>query len=181
MKEKKNIIYIILIIIIVLCIIFAKNIRYYFAGDKDIAISVPTGFYFEITNKDDKELYEISGLNNTTYITVDEKYLNNDDVQLYVTGKYWNSPETPLVKLNGKVIDEVSTENTGNADGVFSKTYFSKYYHFYINETIEEDKEYTFYIRIRNISQSIKVIFTTRETMEEMLLTDYEADFADEE
>lgn len=142
MKDKKDIKIIVIIIIIAVCILFSKNIRYFFNGDKDVSVAVPTGFYFELANKDEEgDLYEIDGLNDKTYITVDKKYLNNDDTEIYVTGHYWNSPEKPLVKLNGKVIDDVSTDNTGYAKGVFSDTYYSKNYHFYINETIEEDLE----------------------------------------
>ena len=81
-----------------------------------------------------------------------------------MTGQYWNSPENPLIKFNGKVIDNVKSSNTGYAKWVFSNIYFAKNYHFDINETIKEDKKYTFYVRIKNISKSINIIFTTRET-----------------
>lgn len=160
-NKKKNIKYIIIVAIIILCIVFSKYIRYIFIGKNDIIISEPTSFYFEIMDKESGDLYEINDTNSEAYITVDKKYLNNDDVKIYVSGEYWNSPEIPLVKLNGKVIDNVKTDNTGYAKGVFSDTYFSKNYHFYINETIKENKEYTFYVRIKNISKSIRIIFTT--------------------
>lgn len=172
MKDKRDIKLIVIISIIALIIIFSKNIRYFFTGDKDLSIAVPTGFYFEIMDKGNGDLYEIDGSDSKEYITVDKKYLNNDDTQIYVSGRYWNSPEKPLVKFNGKVVDGVTSSDTGYADGVFSDYYYSKCYHFTINETIEEDKEYTFYVRIRNESKSIKVIFTTRETFDGDLVID---------
>ena len=181
MKDKREIRLIVVIAVIALCIIFSKNIRYFFTGDKDVSIAVPTGFYFEIMDKGNGDLYEIDGLNEKTYITVDKKYLNNDDTQIYVTGHYWNSPEKPLVKFNGKVVDGVSSDNTGYAKGVFSDRYYSKNYHFTINETIEENKEYTFYVRIKNESKSIKIVFTTKETFDgDLVIEDDEVTDNDE-
>lgn len=160
MKEiKKNLKSIILVLLIALCVVFSKNIRYLVTGGGYMAIGVPTGFYFDIKEQGNGDLYEIDGLNSKATIEIDKKYLNNDDTHLYVTGQYWNSPETPLVKFNGKVVGGVRTSNTGHAGSVFSDIYFSKNYHFDINDRIEAGKEYTFYIRIGNLSKSIDVTF----------------------
>ncbi len=171
-NNKQNIKYIVIIVLVLLCVFFSKNIRYFFNADNDIVISEPHGFYFEIMNKGNGDLYEIDGLNDTTYITVDKKYLNNDDAHVYVTGSYWNSPDIPLVKINGKVVEGVSSENSGHVGSVFNDVYYSKIYYFNINETLEENKKYTIYVRIKNISKSINVIFTTQKTEDGILVDD---------
>ena len=172
MNKIKDVKIVIVIIIIVLCLIFSKNIRYFITGNKDVIISEPTAIDFSIIGEDKSDLYPIIESDETTYVTIDKKYFNNDDVKIYVTGTYWNSPEKPLVKFNGKVIDNVESDNTGYAENVFSDNYYSKNYHFTINETIEEDKEYTVYVRIKDISTSTKIIFTTKETSEGELLSE---------
>lgn len=166
MNEGINKKYIIIGIIVVLCIMFSKNIRYFFVGKNDVMVDRPTAVYFSNPGEPYGEVYQIEGTHKKVYVTVDKKYLNNDDTEIYVSGKYWNSPETPLIKVNGKVIDKVTKENSGKTDWVLGDTYYSKMYHFYMNETIVEGKEYKFYVRIKDTSETVTVIFTSKEVDE---------------
>ncbi|MBQ2656559.1 MAG: hypothetical protein IJF95_07955 [Erysipelotrichaceae bacterium] len=159
MTNKIKFKYIFVILIVLACALFSKNIRYFITGDDDIVISTPTAFYFDLRNQGNGDLYEIDGLESKVFISVDRKYLNNDDTHIYVTGEYWNYPGKPMVKLNGKVIDNVKSSNTGYAGSVFSDHYYSKNYHFDVDERIIEGKTYTFYVRIGDVSKSVDVIF----------------------
>ena len=169
--EKKNKI-IIYIIIIVIVLFNLKSIRYivFDHSDRKDLISAPDRFIFkDINNQDYNEVFYESDknyyddVNKITYILVDEKWINSDDVFLHMIGSYYNAIDKPIVKINGKTIpkEKISIQNR-KSDGLFSELYIIKDYNIYIYDTIEENKVYKIYVRLNNNSESIKIKFVTR-------------------
>lgn len=166
--------WVMIIIIIVILTMFSSHIRYFISRGNDIIIAAPDTFYFYLATSNDKGLlYSLynaeydEGLdedgydsNTKTYhIFVDSKYLDNNDVDVYISGNYWNYLFKPIVKVNGTTVDEISSTNTGYTDGPFSSRYFSKLYHFDYRDKILSDHIYEFYARCEQYSDTIMVVF----------------------
>jgi len=170
---KKELKIVILIIFLVLVVIFRLNIRHFIDGGKNADIYAPNAFYFDLASgKHIGELYYLPNepyneatredgydeSTNTYHLFVDEFYLDNNDALIYITGDYWNCPHKPLIKVDGKVIDDkqISTQNTGNANGLFSYDYISKNYHFNFKDKIIPEHSYEIYVRCHQSSETIK-------------------------
>ena len=151
-----------------------QYVRFFLTDGKDATVAAPDAFYFALSTSDAPgELYEFYSDDydpdypddgyeietDTHHVFVDKKYLNNDDATLYVSGSYRNYPFKPTVKVDGRQIEAVSFSNTGYADGIFSKTYVARLYHFYINDRILEGHTYEMYVRCDNITDVVKVMF----------------------
>jgi hypothetical protein len=160
MKNKSKIIVVVFIAVVALVAIFGVNIRYFFSGGKDIVVAPPDAFCFYLaTNNDQGEVYHLSDEpynvedgedgydeNTMTYhLFVDDIFLENNDAYVYITGSYWNYPYNPIVKVDGKIVNEISSENSGYSDGMFSDPYLSRLYHFYYKDKILLDHTYEIY------------------------------------
>ena len=170
---------VIVIVIIALLLGFSSHIRYFISNGSDTVLACPHAFAFGLATENiheylyytseekydeeyDEDGYDID--TNTYHIYVDGSYLNNNDAYIYISGDYWNCPSTPTIKVDGKIIDEVSTSNTGYADGTFSDTYFSKMYHFYFEDKVLPDHRYEIYVRCGQRSDSVFVVFHQKGT-----------------
>lgn len=172
--NKKYIKYIIVVILFILCFFYRKEIRYEFfdhGADKD-NVNVPNEFifynqkthdYVESYYDDvDEELCYYDEENDAMRVVVDKAYLDNNDVYLHAIGIILNSPQKPIVKVNGKEISKNKiTLSSGSERGLFEDIYISKRYNIYIYDTIKENKIYEFYVRIGEKSETQKIIFTS--------------------
>ncbi|MBQ6207436.1 MAG: hypothetical protein IJK52_10180 [Oscillospiraceae bacterium] len=162
-------------ILFMLILAFSHMIRYAISGGHDIVFTPPNAFCFNFDvdtsegpflalSSDDFYNPELSenGYDkdtNTYHVYVNSIYLDNDDAYMYVSGDYWNYPFKPVIKVNGHIVDEVSSDNTGYAQNPFSDIYYSKMYHFYYRDRIISERTYELYVRFGKLSESINVVF----------------------
>ena len=151
---------IVLVIAIFLAIKNYHAIIHLFTNGYDLSFSTPDAFHFRIATSSERgEVFEeydadYSESEDIYYYKIPSKYLNNDDVEVYVSGYLWNCLAKPLVKVNGITQDDISLTNTGSDIG-----WSNKLYHFYYNDTILSNTEYKFYIRCHDYSDSSTVVF----------------------
>ena len=151
-------------IILVITVLFAiKNyhaILHICTNGSDVSFSTPHAFHFKIiTSTDRGDVFEeydadYNESEDIYYYRIPSKYLDNDDVQVYVSGYLWDCLAKPHVKVNGITQNDISLSNTGS-----DYSWSSKLYHFYYNNTICSNNEYKFYIRCHDYSQSSTVVF----------------------
>lgn len=156
-------------ILILLIILLLKNfntvihiVPHILTNGDDVFFSTPNAFHFKIMTSDDRgDLFEeydadYNEIENTYYYHIPSKYLNNDDVQVYVTGDLWCCLAKPHIKVNGVTNDTVYVENSAYKS---SYSWSHKLYHFYHYDTILPNFEYKFYVRCHDYSESSTVVF----------------------
>ena len=173
MKSREDKIILSVLIILIALILGRNYIRFWFSGGDDVAFGMPEAFHFSSeTGSVKSELCELreDGFceENVNYydsekkiyhLFIDENLLGNNDVSVYATGHCWNYPYDPVVKINGEIIEDTSSEHNGKTDW---DTYFSRAYHFRVYDTIIEGKKYEIYVRFGDYSEEINVMFHKR-------------------
>ncbi|HOP11560.1 MAG TPA: hypothetical protein PK629_08715 [Oscillospiraceae bacterium] len=168
LKKKTKIIFIILLIIFVFLWAFPAQIRSALSLEKDTYISNDLKFIFYLQTGN--HLYDeystfdyvdYSSETNTYYIElVNAWYANNDDAELNIIGTIYNYPKKPMIKVDGKVVDNVSYKISENRliddkNGNYCYTSFS----FDYNDRILLNHVYEIYIRCYDKSKTINVVF----------------------